>query len=139
MDIMAMERSAMTSMNAVGGLAIGMQLAQTQTALTAAAAMMVSELMGSRVLITMSAKRVSMIAMRKRRASTLRARIGVHVSKVTVEMVKSAKRLRREVCSPVEFFLCYVLSYCFCDDNGQDGDANLRRKSDTRLDFTKFI
>ena len=68
-----------------------MQLAQTQTALTAAAAMMVSELMGSRVLITMSAKRVSMIAMRKRRASTLRARIGVHVSKVTVEMVKSAK------------------------------------------------
>ena len=47
--------------------------------------------MGSHVLITMSAKRVSIIAMRKQLASTLRARIGVHVSKVTVGMVKSAK------------------------------------------------
>ena len=91
MDIMAVERSAMTSMNAIGGPAIGMQLALTQTALTAAAAMMVSELMGSHVLITMSAKRMSIIAMRKRLASTLRARIGVRVSKVTVEMAKSAK------------------------------------------------
>lgn len=88
-----METPATISTNATAGLglAIGMQLAQTQTALTAAAAIMVSELMGSHVLITMSAKRVSMIAMRKRRASTHRARIGVHVSKVTVEMVKSAK------------------------------------------------
>ena len=50
-----------------------------------------------------------------------------------------SQRLRREVCSPVEFFLCYVLSYCFYDDNGQDGDTNLRRKSDTALVFTKFI
>ena len=39
----------------------------------------------------------------------------------------------------MEFFLCYVLSYCFCDDNGQDGDANLKEKSDNGLVFTKFI
>ena len=50
-----------------------------------------------------------------------------------------SQRLRREACSPVEFFLCYVSSYCFCDHNGQDGDANLRRKSETGLVFSKFI
>ena len=93
MDIKPMETPATISTNATAGLslAIGMQLAQTQTALTAAAAIMVSELMGSHVLITMSAKRVSIIAMRKQPASTLRARFGVHVSKGTMEMVKSAK------------------------------------------------
>ena len=93
MDIKPMEMPATISTNATAGLSlvIGMQLAQTQTALTAAAAIMVSELMGSHVLITMSAKRVSIIAMRKQPASTLRARFGVHVSKVTMEMVKSAK------------------------------------------------
>ena len=93
-DITAMEKSATISTNVATagiGLVIGMQLAQTQTALTAVAAMMVSEVMGSHASITMSAKRAFMIAIRKRRAATLRARIGVHVSKVTVEMVKSAK------------------------------------------------
>lgn len=81
----------MTSMNAIGGLAIGMQLAQTQTALTAAAAIMVSELMGSYVLITMSAKRAIMIAMRKLRAPTLGVHTDVLVLKVTMEMAKAAK------------------------------------------------
>ena len=76
-----------------------MQLAQTQTALTAVAAMMVLEVMGAHVSITMSAKRAFMIAIRKRRASTLRVRIGVHVSEVTVEMVKSAKVSQVVLCS----------------------------------------
>lgn len=62
MDIMAVERSAMTSMNAIGGLAIGMQFAQTRMALTAVDAMVVSKAMDCHVSITMSAKRAFMIA-----------------------------------------------------------------------------
>ena len=68
-----------------------MQLAQTQTALTAVAAMVVSKVMDCRVLITMSAKRAVMIAMRKLRAPTLGVRIDVLVLKVTMETAKTAK------------------------------------------------
>ena len=57
-----MGKSVMTSTNAIGGLAIGMQLVQTQTALTTVAAMLVSKVMDCHVSITMSAKRAFMIA-----------------------------------------------------------------------------
>ena len=61
----------MTSMNAIGGLAIGMQLAQTQTALTAVAVMVVSKVTDCHVSIMMSAKRAFMIAAQIRVVSTL--------------------------------------------------------------------
>ena len=68
-----------------------MQLAQTQTALTAVPAMVVSKTMDCHVLITMSAKRAVMIAMRKLRAPTLGVHTDVLVLKVTMEMAKAAK------------------------------------------------
>ena len=53
--------------------------------------MVVSKAMDCHVLITMSAKRAIMIAMRKLRAPTLGVHTDVLVLKVTMEMVKAAK------------------------------------------------
>ena len=77
--IVRTERTVMTSTSAKETLATGMQSAKTPKALTVVAVIQISKVMGSHVMILMSARRVSTIAIGKPNALTLEGRIVVAV------------------------------------------------------------
>ena len=91
MDIMVMDRYAMTSMSAVKALVTRTQFAETQTDHITVAAIPASRVTEFHVLIMMSAKRMLTTVTRKLFVIILGAHIAVPVLKAIVETVKSAK------------------------------------------------